>query len=141
MRRLGESSVEEYTLQLIASSHWSSRFWSSRGNFTRQSGISATSKRRSQPKPKFEKGKQQVWVLLLRALQPAPERLVQAAANIVGKREKLTVTIKLYRFAGRIEYRVAMVAPGQVRFQDLFQFLVQIPVQVARNLIDGFLAV
>lgn len=59
------------------------------------------------------------------------QRRVQAAPDLVRKRKKLPVTIKLNGFARRVENDLAVVATLKMSFQSALQILGQTLVQIA----------
>jgi hypothetical protein len=61
----------------------------------------------------------------------APEGVVQAEANILGKGKKLAVAIELNRLLGAVEHGVTVIAVGQVGLQGALQVLGELIVQIA----------
>jgi len=78
-------------------------------------------------------------VLLGRSLALAADDLVEAVADIIGKAEKFTVTVKLNRFARRVKDNLAVLAVREMRAEVHFQNFVDVSVQIVRKLFDHFL--
>ena len=64
------------------------------------------------------------------------QRLMQPVTDCVWKREELAVAIKFNRLLRRIKDNLTMVAALEMHFQQAFQFIVHVAVQVIRNLIE-----
>lgn len=65
---------------------------------------------------------------------------MEALPDGAGERKKLAVTVKLNRLARGVKNHLTMLAHLQVCFEVPLQFLVNVPVQVIRNISDCFLA-
>lgn len=61
---------------------------------------------------------------------------MKAIADPVGKCKKLAVTIEFDRLLRGIEDYLAVMAALQMNLKHLSQLIVQIPIQIARNLLD-----
>lgn len=70
----------------------------------------------------------------------APQRLVQAVADQIRHGKKFSVTIELDDFARGIKHHFAVRALTEVLFQHAPEILSKLPVQVFRNLLEGFFA-
>jgi hypothetical protein len=77
----------------------------------------------------------------LGALQSTPQGFVESSANVVRERKELAVAIELNGLLGRVKHGVAVLTLVQVRFQDPLQLVVQVAVQIIRDLIDRLLTV
>jgi hypothetical protein len=61
---------------------------------------------------------------------------MEALTHLAGKRKELAVTIELDRFLRRIKDNLAMMATLEMDLQHALQFVVHVPVQIARNLLE-----
>ena len=69
----------------------------------------------------------------------APDRFVQPGAHVVRQREELAVAVEFNGLARGVEDHAAVLALVDVRLERTFQILVEVPIQVVRNLRDHFL--
>ena len=61
---------------------------------------------------------------------------MQTIPNGVGKRKEFTVAIEFDGLSRRIKNDLAVIATLKVKLQSPFQIVVQIPVQIAGNLLE-----
>ncbi len=61
---------------------------------------------------------------------------MQTLTDSAWKRKQLAVTIEFNRLLCRVEDHLAVMATFQMNFQHLPQFIVQVSIQIARNLLD-----
>jgi hypothetical protein len=64
------------------------------------------------------------------SLRATPESFVQPRTNLFRQREQLAVTIKLDGFACGVKHRVAVVTLSEVSFEGIFQFFVQLTIEI-----------
>jgi hypothetical protein len=60
--------------------------------------------------------------------------------NFLGKGKEFPVTVQLDSFLRGVKHRMTMMALGQVGFEGMLQFLVQLAIQVVGDLVDSLLA-
>ena len=56
-------------------------------------------------------------------LQLAPQGVMQAGANFVGKGIELAIAVEVDGLLGAVKNRVAVIAIGQVSFESKLEFL------------------
>jgi hypothetical protein len=72
------------------------------------------------------------------SLKPAPQNIVEAAANRGWHWEEFSVAVELDGFDGRVKYHLTMPAPANVFMKCVLQFFGKLPVQIFRDFLKGF---
>ena len=66
---------------------------------------------------------------------------MQPFTNSIRKRKELAITVELDRFLRRIKNDLAVMATLEMDLQHALQFVVYVPVQIARNLLERVFAI